>query len=91
MEVAATEVIFESPKHPYTQALISAIPEPDPDMQREEIIIRGDLSHSSRGGGCPFAPRCHADKLPTCETALPPLVDVEERHLSASPAICIRH
>ena len=72
VEVAATEVIFESPKHPYTQALISAIPEPDPDMQREEILLRGELSSAAssstlRGGtsgdGCPFAPRCHAEKL----------------------------
>lgn len=80
VEVAATEVIFENPKHPYTQALISAIPEPDPDLQREEIIIRGDLSHTFPEGGCPFAPRCHADKLATCETILPPLLEVERAH-----------
>ncbi len=80
VEVAATEVIFESPKHPYTQALISAIPEPDPDMRREEIIIRGDLSHSFPQRGCPFAPRCHAEKLAICETARPPLLEVETAH-----------
>ncbi len=80
VEVAATEVIFEAPKHPYTQALISAIPEPDPDMQREEIIIRGDLSHSFPQQGCPFAPRCHADKLADCDTIPPPLIEVERRH-----------
>ena len=80
VEVAETEVIFEAPKHPYTQALISAIPEPDPDIQREEIIIRGDLSHSFPQSGCPFAPRCHAEKLSTCETVLPPLVEVERQH-----------
>ena len=80
VEVADTEVIFEAPKHPYTQALISAIPEPDPDIHREEIIIRGDLSHSFPKNGCPFAPRCHADKLTECETVPPPLVDVERQH-----------
>ena len=80
VEVAATEVIFESPKHPYTQALISAIPEPDPDLQREEIIIRGDLSHSFPKAGCPFAPRCHADKLAQCDTVPPPLLEVERAH-----------
>ncbi len=91
VEVAATEVIFESPKHPYTQALISAIPEPDPDTQREEIILRGELSSSQspltrrggfRGGdgGCPFAPRCHAEKLAQCETVPPPLLEVERAH-----------
>ena len=83
VEVADTEVIFEEPKHPYTQALISAIPEPDPDMQRDEIIIRGDLSHTFPQGGCPFAPRCHAEKLASCETALPPLVEVDNAHLVA--------
>ncbi len=88
VEVADTEVIFEKPRHPYTQALISAIPEPDPDMQREEIILRGELSSSQspltrrggfRGGkgGCPFAPRCHAEKLDACETDAPPLLEVE--------------
>ncbi|MDE2777110.1 MAG: ATP-binding cassette domain-containing protein [Chloroflexota bacterium] len=80
VEVAATEVIFESPKHPYTQALISAIPEPDPELQREEIIIRGDLSHSFPEGGCPFAPRCHAEKLAQCDTVPPPLLVVERAH-----------
>ncbi len=80
VEVAETEVIFEEPKHPYTQALISAIPEPDPDLQREEIIIRGDLSHNFPQKGCPFAPRCHADKLATCETIPPPLIEVDRAH-----------
>ena len=85
VEVAATEVIFESPKHPYTQALISAIPEPDPDTQREEIILRGELTlrEGASGGGCPFAPRCHAEKLATCETVPPPLLEVERAHLVA--------
>ncbi len=83
VEVAKTEVIFEEPKHPYTQALISAIPEPDPDLQREEIIIRGDLSHAFPQGGCPFAPRCHAEKLASCDTVLPPLIEAEQGHLVA--------
>ena len=80
VEVARTEVIFEEPKHPYTQALISAIPEPDPDIQREEILIRGDLSHSFPQRGCPFAPRCHAAKLDICDTALPPLIESGAAH-----------
>lgn len=83
VEVANTEVIFEAPKHPYTQALISAIPEPDPDMQREEILIRGDLSHTFPQAGCPFAPRCHAEKLPDCDSVLPPLLAADRQHLVA--------
>lgn len=80
VEIARAEVIFEDPKHPYTQALISAIPEPDPDIQREEIIIRGDLSHSLPQQGCPFAPRCHAAKLDLCHTLAPPLIESGLRH-----------
>lgn len=83
VEVADTEVIFEEQKHPYTQALISAIPEPDPDSQREEIIIQGDLSHSYPKGGCPFAPRCHMPKLDICETVAPPLINSGDQHLVA--------
>ena len=91
VEVAATEVIFEDPKHPYTQALISAIPEPDPDMRHEEIVLHGEMSSTKsplihRGGfrgsdeGCPFAPRCHAEKLATCESVPPPLLEAERAH-----------
>ena len=80
VEVTDTETIFEEPKHPYTQALISAIPEPDPDDQREEIIIQGDLSHSFPKNGCPFAPRCHAEKIDMCDTVPPPLLDSGDEH-----------
>lgn len=83
VEVTNTDVIFDEPKHPYTQALISAIPEPDPDVLSEEIIIQGDLSHSFPKGGCPFAPRCHAAKLEICDTVVPPLVNTGGKHLVA--------
>ena len=80
VEVARSETIFESPKHPYTQALISAIPEPDPDLQRTEIILKGEIGEVGSMKGCPFAPRCHAEKLPECETHLPPLIQADREH-----------
>jgi oligopeptide/dipeptide ABC transporter ATP-binding protein len=80
VEIADVDTIFEGPKHPYTQALISAIPEPDPDDEVEQIILRGDASTARPARGCPFAPRCHAPKLDICETVEPPLVDVGGGH-----------
>jgi oligopeptide/dipeptide ABC transporter ATP-binding protein len=83
VEVAPVETIFEEPKHPYTQALISAIPEPDPDLNREEIVLTGDLTLLQSQWGCPFAPRCHATKLDICDTIEPPLIDSDSGHLVA--------
>ncbi len=80
VELADVETIFTRPKHPYTQALISAIPEPDPDGGREQILLQGDLNLRTPKQGCPFAPRCHVAKLAHCETDMPPLVEVEARH-----------
>jgi oligopeptide/dipeptide ABC transporter ATP-binding protein len=80
VEIADVDTIFESPKHPYTQALISAIPEPDPDDVREEIVLRGDVTLARPERGCPFAPRCHAAKLEVCDTVEPPLNLLEDGH-----------
>lgn len=80
VEMADVETIFTAPKHPYTQALISAIPEPDPDSAREQIVLKGDLNLRAPKRGCPFAPRCHAAKLDRCETDVPPLRSVEPGH-----------
>jgi oligopeptide/dipeptide ABC transporter ATP-binding protein len=83
VEVADVKCIFEEPKHPYTQALISAIPEADPDDTREQIILSGDLSLQRPKQGCPFAPRCHAPKLTICDTVEPPLLDTGRGHMAA--------
>jgi oligopeptide transport system ATP-binding protein len=61
VEIAPTAELFESPKHPYSMALISAAPIPDPDVERtrQRIILKGELpSPLSRAGGCSFASRC---------------------------------
>jgi oligopeptide/dipeptide ABC transporter ATP-binding protein len=80
VEIADVKTIFDEPKHPYTQALISAIPEPDPDDMREQIVLAGDLALRRPKQGCPFAPRCQAGKLDICSTIEPPLVDTGNSH-----------
>ncbi|MCY3946428.1 MAG: ATP-binding cassette domain-containing protein [Anaerolineaceae bacterium] len=80
VEQAPVRTIFEDSRHPYTQALISAIPEPEPDSQGEQIVLRGDPTAGRPERGCPFAPRCHAETLDLCETDEPPLVTVDADH-----------
>ncbi len=62
-ESASAEELYQSPKHPYTRALLSAIPIPDPDYRKERIILRGDVpSPISPPSGCYFHPRCPSVK-----------------------------
>ncbi len=58
-EMAPAEELYQEPKHPYTKALLSAIPLPDPTYRKERIILRGDVPSPIRPpGGCYFHPRC---------------------------------
>ena len=80
VEQAPVRTVFEDSRHPYTQALISAIPEPEPDSQGEQIVLRGDPTAGRPERGCPFAPRCHAETLDRCARDEPPLVTVDADH-----------
>jgi oligopeptide transport system ATP-binding protein len=74
VELAEADMLYREPKHPYTQALLSAVPSVG-KAKRERIILQGDVpSPSDPPKGCPFHPRCPVkDKPPACFTELPPL------------------
>jgi oligopeptide/dipeptide ABC transporter ATP-binding protein len=75
VELAEAATLYREPKHPYTQALLSAIPRVDAKGKRERIILQGDVpSPIDPPKGCPFHPRCPVkDKVQACFTELPPL------------------
>jgi len=80
VEIADTERLFARVKHPYTQALISAIPSLDPDAKRHRIVLPGDVpSPAAVPPGCPFHPRC-PKAMPHCRTDVPTLREVEPGH-----------
>ncbi len=83
MELADSFQIYQSPLHPYTQALLSASPIPDPDFRRDRIILKGDVpSPIDPPPGCRFHTRClYAEKV--CRQQEPQLKEVREKHLTA--------
>jgi len=83
MELGSKEQIFRNPQHPYTQALISAIPIPDPKARREKKIPKGEIpSPISPPSGCRFHPRCPY-AMPICSGDLPRYVETEPGHFVA--------
>ena len=85
VEIGAAADIFGNPQHPYTQALLSAVPVPDPGAPRRRIVLTGDApSARTAPRGCVFHPRCpHPDKDLACTAAVPPLMEREPSHLVA--------
>ncbi len=81
VELAEAKAIISAPKHPYTQALISAVPMVDPDSKRQRIILAGDVpSPMDPPSGCPFHPRCPVAELPRCQAEAPPLRELSPGH-----------
>ena len=85
VEAGRTEDLLSAPRHPYTVALLSAVPEPDPASRRSRIVLAGDLpSPSNPPPGCPFHTRCfHPARNERCLTELPVL-----RPVGATSAAC---
>ncbi|MFZ2464419.1 MAG: dipeptide ABC transporter ATP-binding protein [Caldibacillus thermoamylovorans] len=80
VEIADRNSIYNEPLHPYTQALISAIPEPDPRKSKERIVLKGDVpSPVNPPSGCPFHTRCPMAK-DECSIAKPTLKEVRPGH-----------
>lgn len=83
VEVSNRDELFKNPLHPYTQALMSAIPIPDPTIKRERIILQGDVpSPLNPPKGCRFHPRCPV-AIDICSHEEPKLVDIQGGHQAA--------
>jgi len=88
VEITDSKVLYENPLHPYTKALLSAVPIADPfvEEKRERIILKGEVpSPLNPPAGCSFHPRCSL-AIPECSQAVPPLRDIGGGHEVA----CIR-
>jgi oligopeptide transport system ATP-binding protein len=79
VEHAACDELFSQPLHPYTRALLAAVPVPDPASGRKRIVLGGDVpSPSHPPPGCPFHPRC-PEALPVCAREVPALLQSADR------------
>jgi peptide/nickel transport system ATP-binding protein len=80
VELAETEALFTTPKHPYTAALLSAVPEPDPRLRSRRIVLQGEVANpAAPPSGCYFHPRCpHA--IDVCRTQTPAWQEVSRNH-----------
>jgi len=83
VEIGGRDQIFDNTLHPYTEALLSAVPTPDPDVKRERIILEGDVpSPIDPPAGCRFHPRCWL-RIPVCSEIVPALTEVGGGHAAA--------
>jgi peptide/nickel transport system ATP-binding protein len=80
VEVASTTAIFTSPRHPYTEALLSAVPVPDPRRRAQRIVLEGEVADPSNPpSGCHFHPRCRY-ATEQCRTEIPALREIAPGH-----------
>jgi len=84
VEIGTTDQVFEPPYHPYTEALLSAVPIADTSVVKEHIVLEGDIpSALAPPPGCPFQTRCprkHQVPGDLCDTVVPPMVEIGPQH-----------
>ena len=80
VEIAETSALFSQPRHPYTEALLSAVPKPDPRLRSQRIILEGEVADPAHPpSGCYFHPRCRY-AVDRCKTESPELNEIEPGH-----------
>lgn len=83
VELTEKDALYDNPKHPYTEALLSAVPMPDPDEKRDRIILEGDLPNPAHPpAGCAFHTRCPY-AMDMCKVTRPQIKEVEDKHFVA--------
>ncbi|HXC28275.1 MAG TPA: dipeptide ABC transporter ATP-binding protein [Stellaceae bacterium] len=81
VELAPSEALYENPRHPYTEALLSAVPTPDPTIKKQRLRLEGDIpSPINPPSGCHFHTRCPIRELPLCSTEKPELKQTADGH-----------
>ena len=81
VELASSDQLYENPRHPYTEALLSAAPEPDPSARKRRVLLEGDVpSPLDPPSGCAFHPRCPIAQKGLCDEEVPALRTLDRDH-----------
>src|SRR6267142_2520007 len=84
MELADRRALYDNPLHPYTKALLSAVPIPDPTVRKSRILLQGDIPTPLHPpSGCVFHTRCPIAQFPICKDVVPPLIEHQPGQFAA--------